>query len=93
MKTANEIAQMTITANNRLIAERHDRTMNYINNTMSREIEKVANNGEVDVKFKVSANVDRDTIERVFTENGFEVTVKGYEVKISWFKQYFKNRG
>jgi hypothetical protein len=29
----------------------------------------------------------------VFTENGFEVTVKGYEVKISWFKQYFKNRG
>ena len=92
MKTANEIAQMAITANQRLLAERYDRTMTYINNTMSREIEKHANNGELDVKFKVSADVDRDTIERVLTEHGFEVTVKGYEVKISWFKQYFNNK-
>ena len=73
-------------------AERHDRTMSYINNVMSREIEKMANNGEFDVKFKVSTNVDRETIERVLTELGFDVTVKGYEVKVSWFQQYLKNR-
>ena len=93
MKNANEIAQMTITATKRIIAERHDRTMSYINNVMSREIEKMANNGEFDVKFKVSTNVDRETIERVLTELGFDVTVKGYEVKVSWFQQYLKNRG
>lgn len=92
MKNANEIAQMTITATKRIAAERHDRTMDYINYTMCREIEKMANIGEVDIKFKVSANVDRDIIKRVFTEHGFEVTVKGYEIKISWFQQYFKNR-
>lgn len=93
MKTANEIAQMTVAANHRMIAERHDRTMTYINNAMSREIEKHANNGEVYAKFKVSADVDRDTIEQVFTEQGFEVTIKGCEVKISWFHQYFTIRG
>ena len=93
MKNANEIAQMTVTATKRIATERHDRTMDYINNAMSREIEKMANNGELDAKFKVSANVDREIIERVFTEHGFDVTVKGYEVKISWFQQYLKNRG
>lgn len=92
MKNANEIAQMTITATKKIAAERHDRTMSYINNIMCREIEKMANNGEIDVKFKVSTNVDRETIERVFIEHGFDVTVKGYEVRISWFQQYLKNR-
>ena len=91
MKNANEIAQMTITATKRIATERHDRTIGYINNIMSREIEKMANNGEVDAKFKVSANVDRETIKRVLTEHGFEVIVKGYEIKVSWFQQYLKN--
>ena len=92
MKNANEIAQMTITATKRNAAERHDRTMDYINNAMSREIEKMANNGEFNAMFKVSASLDRDTIKRVFIEHGFDVAVKGYEVRISWLQEYLKNR-
>ena len=91
MKNANEIAQMAITATKRIDAERHDRTMNYINNTISRKIEQAANNGDVAISFRVNGEVDRKIIERVLTEHGFDVTVKGYEVKVSWFKQYFKN--
>ena len=89
MKNAMEIAQLTKTADAKLIAERHDTTMTYINTTMAREIEKQAKLGRLDVKFRVSENIDRDTIKRVFAEQGFEVSVKGYEVKISWMKQYF----
>ena len=93
MKTAMEIAQIAKTANKNLVAERHDRTMRYINETMVREVEKRANVGELSIKFRVSPEVDRKTIERVFVEKGFEVTVKGYEIKISWMHQYFKIEG
>lgn len=90
MKTAIEIAMLTKKNNQRLLAERHDRTMNYINNTMEKAIEKNAIEGEYQARFRVSESVDRDIIARVFTEQGFEVIVKGYDVKISWFNQYVK---
>lgn len=89
MKNAMEIAQLTKTADVKLIAERHDTTMNYINNTMVREVEKQAKLGKLEAKFRVSENIDRDTIKRVFTAQDFDVSVKGYEVKICWMKQYF----
>lgn len=89
MKNAMEIAQLTKTSDVKLIAERHDTTMNYINNTMAREIERQAKLGKLDVKFRVSENIDRNTVQRVFVAQGFDVSVKGYEVKISWMKQYF----
>ena len=89
MKNAMEIAQLTKAADVKLIAERHDITMNYINNTMVREVEKQAKLGKWEAKFRVSENIDRDTIKRVFTAQDFDVSVKGYEVKICWMKQYF----
>lgn len=89
MKNAMEIAQLTKTAEVKLIADRHDTTMNYINNTMVREVEKQAKLGKLEAKFRVSENIDRDTIKRVFTAQDFDVSVKGYEVKICWMKQYF----
>ena len=89
MKNAMEIAQLTKTSEVKLIADRHDTTMNYINNTMAREVEKQANLGKLEAKFRVSEKIDRDTVKRVFTVQGFEVNVKGYEVRISWMHQYF----
>lgn len=89
MKNAMEIAQLTKVADVKLIAERYDATMNYINNTMAREVEKQAKLGKLEAKFRVSENIDRDTIKRVFTAQDFDVSVKGYEVKICWMKQYF----
>lgn len=89
MKNTMEIAQLTKTAEVKLIANRHDTTMNYINNTMVREVEKQAKLGKLEAKFRVSEKIDRDTVKRVFTAQGFEVSVKGYEVRISWMHQYF----
>lgn len=89
MKNAMEIAQLTKTAEVKLIADRHDTTMNYINNTMAREVEKQAKLGKLEAKFRVSENIDRETVKRVFAAQGFEVNVKGYEVRISWMHQYF----
>lgn len=89
MKNAMEIAQLTKTSEVKLIADRHDTTMNYINNTMAREVEKQAKLGKLEVKFRVSEKIDRDTVKRVFAAQGFDVSVKGYEVRISWMHQYF----
>lgn len=89
MKNDMEIAQLTKTAEVKLIADRHDTTMNYINNAMAREVEKQAKLGKLEAKFRVSENIDRDTVKRVFAAQGFDVSVKGYEVRISWMHQYF----
>lgn len=92
IKNVAEIVAITKESNQRLIAERHDRTMSYINNSIAREIEKTARNGGVNVKFRVSNNVDRDTINNVLTNAGYEVSIKGYEVSVSWMMAYVKNK-
>ena len=92
IKNVSEIVAITKEAKQRAIAEQHDRTMNYINNGIAREIEKTARNGGVSVKFRVSDNVDRDTINNVLTNAGYEVSIKGYEVSVSWMMAYVKNK-
>lgn len=84
MKTAKEIGAMTIAGQKRIMAERHDRTMNYINLTMARAVETAANEGNYFVKFKVAPEIDRELIVRVFTAQGFKASYKGYEVSIDW---------
>ena len=91
IKNVAEIVAITKEAKQRVMAEQHDRTMNYINNGIAREIEKTAKNGGVYVKFRVSDNVDRDTINNVLTSAGYGVTIKGYEISVSWLKAYTKN--
>lgn len=90
IKTAQEIVAITKEAEKNKMAERHDRTMDYINGTIAREIEKTARKGEVDVKFRVSEAIDRDLIKSVLTSAGYDVTIKGYEVRISWLMLYIK---
>lgn len=91
IKNVAEIVAITKEAKRRAIADRHDRTMNYINNGIAREIEKTAKNGGVYVKFRVSDNVDRDTINNVLTDAGYGVTIIGYEISVSWLRAYSKN--
>ena len=90
MKNANEIAVITKKAIQEKIAERHDTTMIYINNTLTKAIEKNAKNGDYSLKIRVSETLDRDLIERVLTEHGYDVKIKGYEVSIDWLKEYVK---
>lgn len=92
IKNVAEIVAITKESRQRVVAERHDRTMSYINNSIAREIEKTARNGDVSVKFRVSDAVDKDTIKNVLTNAGYEVTIKGYEVSISWMMAYVKNK-
>lgn len=92
IKNVSEIVAITKEAKQRAMAERHDRTMDYINNSISRSIEKAAKQGEVSIKFRIGPEVDRDTIERVITGAGYEVNIKGYEVSVSWMMAYVKNK-
>ena len=92
MKTAIEIANITNEACKKLLAERHTRTMDYINGAMSRQVEEAAKRGDYSIKFRVSENIDRDTIERVFVSAGYHVTIKGYDVNVSWLDQCVKLR-
>ena len=85
MKKANEIAVITKQAVQEKMAERHDTTLTYINNTIAKAIEKNAKNGDYFLKIKVSECLDRDLIERVLTEHGYDVKIKGYEISIGWF--------
>lgn len=90
MKTAKEIGAMTIAGQKRIMAELHDRTMNYINLTMARAVETAANEGNYYVKFKVGPEIDRDLIVQVFTAQGFQASYKGYEVNINWLAYAFE---
>jgi hypothetical protein len=89
MKNAKEIAAMTIAGQKRIMAERHDRTMDYINLTMMKAIEKAASEGQTGVKFKVTSEIDRDLIMQVFTANDFKASYKGYDVSIDWWNSLF----
>ena len=89
MKNAKEIAAMTIAGQKRIMAERHDMTMNYINLTMTKAIEKAANAGETGVKFTVAPELDSDLIMQVFTAKGFKASYKGYDVSIDWWNSVF----
>ena len=84
MKNATEIAMMTKEATNRILAQRHKDTMLCINNIMFPEIEKQANKGEASAKFRIREIFDRDLIRKEFEALGYEVTIKGCEVSISW---------
>ena len=64
MKKANEIAVITKKAVQEKMAERHDTTMTYINNTIAKAIERNAKNGDYSLKIKVSESLDRDLIEK-----------------------------
>ena len=90
MKKANEIAVITKKAVQEKMAERHDTTMTFINNTIAKAIERNAKNGDYSLKIKVSESLDRDLIERVLTEHGYDVKIKGYEVSVDWLKEYIK---
>ena len=90
MKKANEIAIITKKAIEEKVAKRYDNTMALINNTIAFAIEKNAKNGDYSLKIKVSECFDRDLIEKVLTEHGYDVKIKGYEVNIDWLKEYVK---
>lgn len=89
MKNAKEIAAMTIIGRKKAAAERHDRTMNYINLTLVKAVEEAANKGETCIGFKVSEEIDRDLIVQVFTANGFKAFYKGYHVSIDWWNSLY----
>ena len=90
MKNAMEIAKIAKTAQKNMETARYDFTMKYIEDTMNPAIENMAKAGEVDYSVRVSRDVDRDLVQEVFTSHGFDVKVKGYDVKISWFIQCAK---
>jgi hypothetical protein len=90
MKNVNEIVELTRTAIARKQTEKHDHTMDCINTTISRGIERAANNGKFDTKFLADDTLDRDLIKRVLEAQGFEVTIKGFEVKVSWLSKFFE---
>lgn len=88
MKNAQEIAAMTITSQKKIAEERHDMTMNYINLTMAKAIEKAAGAGDTSVKFRVAPEIDRGLIVQVLTAHGFDVSYKGYDVSVDWLKTF-----
>ena len=90
IKSVNEIIAITKEANKNKMAERHDTTMMFLNGKVATEIEKAAKDCRTDVRFRVSDLLDRDLMKRVLEESGYEVTVKGFEIKISWLMAYLK---
>lgn len=90
MKHAMEIAKIAKTAQKNMEIARRDFTMKYIEEKMAPAIENAAKAGEVDYSVRVSRDVDRDLIQEVFSTHGFDVKVKGYDIKISWFMQCVK---
>ena len=91
MKSAREIAMMTKEASDKMLTQRHEDTMDYINSMMLPEIEKQAKAGEVRAKFRISEQrFDRELIRKEFEAHGYEVTIKGYEVSISWLSIFVR---
>lgn len=90
MKNVNEIVELTKAAIARKQVEKHDHTMNCINVTISNGIERAANDGKLDTKFQVNDTLDRDLIKSVLEAQGFVVTIKGFEVKVSWMSKFFE---
>lgn len=90
MKNAREIAMMTKEACDKMLIKRHEDTMLCINNMMFPEIEKQAKAGEASAKFRTGESFDRDLIRKEFEALGYEVTIKGYEVSISWLSAFVR---
>ena len=90
MKSAKEIATISKTACEGLVTQRHEDTMRFINGFMCNGIEKCAKAGACSAKFRVSENIDRDLIRRVLEAEGFNVTIKGYNVTVSWLHVFVK---
>jgi methanogenic corrinoid protein MtbC1 len=90
MKNAMEIAKIAKTAQKNMETARRDFTMKYIEEKMNKGIENAAKAGEVDYGVRVPRDVDRDLIKEVFSSHGFDVRIKGFDVKISWFIQCAK---
>lgn len=90
MKNAMEIAKIAKTAQKNMETARRDFTMKYIEEKMNPAIENAAKAGEVDYSVRVPRDVDRDLIQEIFSTHKFDVRVKGYDVKISWFVQCAK---
>lgn len=90
MKSAKDIATITKIACEDLVTKWREDTMEFINGVMCDNIEKCAKKGVCSTKFHVTENVDRDLVRQVFEAEGFEVSIKGYDVSISWLHVFVK---
>ena len=90
IKTANEIVDIVCEARNARQAKVHDATMKFINTTIADIVERAAKECRLNVNIRVNEDYDRNLIKSVFEEAGYEVVVKGYDVRIDWMTKYMK---
>ena len=90
IKNVNEIVAITKKAHEDILARRHETTMTYINNTIARELERAAEAGETGISFRVDKDIDRDLIKEVVEAEGYDISIKGYDVKIDWLMKFVK---
>lgn len=90
IKNVNEIVAITKKAEKDKAAQLHDTTMMLINGKIATEIEKAAKDCQTDIRFRATDFIDKDLIKRVLEAQGYEVAIKGCEVKISWLMAYVR---
>lgn len=90
IKNVNEIVAIVCDASAARMAKIHDTTMEFINTTIADMIERAAKDCNLSINVRVDRNFDRDLIKRVLEEAGYEVVIKGYDVKIDWMTAYIK---
>lgn len=92
IKSATEIAIITKNAQNRILAKRHEDTMNFIQNDLANGIMKAAADGETSKKFRIEPGIDKDTVLRVLEQSGYQANAKGFEIRVDWWNAYFATR-
>ena len=90
IKTADEIVEIVCEAQRAKLAEIHDATMEFINTTIANMVERAAKDCRLNVSVRVDENVDRNLIKSVLEKAGYEVTIKGYDVRVDWMTKYIK---
>lgn len=88
MKNANEIAAITHNTIQTMVAARKAKAEALCKSFISPQIEKAAEKGDYQIKYYVPADNDIDVVIDTFSNLGFEVKKKGYELTISWLAQY-----
>lgn len=90
IKNVDEIVAITREANTARKVKIHDTTMEFINTTIAGMIERAAKDCQWHVNVRVNQDFDRDLTKSVLEAAGYEVSIKGYDVRIDWMSKYFQ---
>jgi hypothetical protein len=84
MKTANEMRATAVKAIETANEIKRKKAIEYVENEIAPEIERVANCGGFMKNHRVDANIDMETVIEVLLSHGYVVCSSCHDIRIQW---------